>query len=520
MPNTSAVSRSEKRSCGKLPPFMTAVSRGRRTGWLAMPRAVGLCGVLITAGAIVAMPTPTVQAAGCQFIEGGGPAAFCDTFDAPSGSNTRAGDLNPIVWGVSRVGGPSNPGQGQYMSFPSTMLNKCGTSVAVAPPNDVAICDGKLVESLNDDGGLAQLAMYPRQPFDIAGRTGSVVFDVSNDSMGSHAAWPEFSYTDQPIPVPGPSQIAFNGFGESRNSVNLSFAAYNPPGHQGQVCVDNVWITSNYAMTQKAPVLDGCMLEPAQNSLVLNHVEIQLSPSGGVVFGSDAGTTTMHQLTHWAWSDLGLSGPPLTRGLVWMKDTHYNAVKPYSEGAVPFDQQVHTFAWDNFGFDGPVLTRDLGAELPDGNQPQGTAANGQPQQNLYFNLSNPVTFNLPSTLGNGSVQELSGVENAESALLEMSVYSFSPSVVISYAVNGNPAHTYTRSVSGPNFSVQPFAMPIPVSELQDGANSIVVSATANTGTFVGNVDVILVGAAAASSAPAAAPSTPTPTTVFVNSSMR
>ncbi|MBV8771183.1 MAG: hypothetical protein JO166_02465, partial [Deltaproteobacteria bacterium] len=102
----------------------------------------------------------------------------------------------------------------------------------------------------------------------------------------------------------------------------------------------------------------------------------------------------------------------------------------------------------------------------------------------------------------------------------MSVYSFSPSVVISYAVNGNPAHTYTRSVSGPNFSVQPFAMPIPVSELQDGANSIVVSATANTGTFVGNVDVILVGAAAASSAPAAAPSTPTPTTVFVNSSMR
>ena len=44
--------------------------------------------------------------------------------------------------------------------------------------------------------------MYPKQPFDIAGRTGTIAFDVSDDSHGNHRAWPELWYTDQPVPAP------------------------------------------------------------------------------------------------------------------------------------------------------------------------------------------------------------------------------------------------------------------------------------------------------------------------------
>ena len=66
-----------------------------------------------------------------------------------------------------------------------------------------------VVETTNDGSGngstggtLSILAMYPRQPFDIAGRTGTVKFDATNDTEGRHGAWPTFVYTDQPVPAP------------------------------------------------------------------------------------------------------------------------------------------------------------------------------------------------------------------------------------------------------------------------------------------------------------------------------
>jgi hypothetical protein len=55
-----------------------------------------------------------------------------------------------------------------------------GATPTVTPPNDVVICNGQLREASNDnpsgvfeDGGVTTLAMYPKQPFDFAGRTHS-----------------------------------------------------------------------------------------------------------------------------------------------------------------------------------------------------------------------------------------------------------------------------------------------------------------------------------------------------------
>src|SRR5258708_3818803 len=53
-----------------------------------------------------------------------------------------------------------------------------------------------------DAGGVTALTMYPKQPFDFAGRTGIVAFDISNDNHGTHAAWPEFWMSDLPVPAP------------------------------------------------------------------------------------------------------------------------------------------------------------------------------------------------------------------------------------------------------------------------------------------------------------------------------
>src|SRR5579871_3124791 len=107
--------------------------------------------------------------------------AFCDTFDAPNGTGNRSGDLDGKVWGVSRELGAFNSGQGQFNSASPVLMDRCGTAVTVAPPHDVSICNGQLVEAQYDQHGVTSLAMYPKQPFDFAGRTGTVVFDVSDD---------------------------------------------------------------------------------------------------------------------------------------------------------------------------------------------------------------------------------------------------------------------------------------------------------------------------------------------------
>ena len=128
----------------------------------------------------------------------GGTAIFCDTFDNKNpGIPSRTGDLDPNVWGVSRAG-PVNMGQNLLNGWASTLLRTCNGTVTVKAPSDIIICNGQLREASNDNptrqfdaGDVNVLAMYPKQPFDFAGRTGTVSFDISNDSHGTHAAWPD-----------------------------------------------------------------------------------------------------------------------------------------------------------------------------------------------------------------------------------------------------------------------------------------------------------------------------------------
>ena len=92
--------------------------------------------------------------------------------------------------------------------------------------NDVQICNGQVVESVNDSSNQTVLAMYPRQPFDFAGRTGVVEFDVSNNTQGPHGAWPAFALTDQPVPAP--YDILSGVANNARNSIGVSFARRVP----------------------------------------------------------------------------------------------------------------------------------------------------------------------------------------------------------------------------------------------------------------------------------------------------
>lgn len=171
----------------------------------------------------------------------GGTVIFCDTFDAPAGigNGNRSGDLNGNVWGVSRATGYVNFGQQQYNWWGATTILLCdGTTPTVIPPNDVRICNGQLREASNDnpdggfeDGTVTTLAMYPKQPFDFAGRTGTVSFDVSNDLHGGHSAWPEFWMSNLPVPAPFVHGDTWQAL--TQHGFGVRFSAVAPIGMAG-----------------------------------------------------------------------------------------------------------------------------------------------------------------------------------------------------------------------------------------------------------------------------------------------
>jgi hypothetical protein len=461
--------------------------------------------VAIALGAGWAPIARAQSSSGCQFLTGGGPPAFCDTFDAPSVNPGRGGALS-AVWGASRVTGNANLLQSADNAWADTSITLCdGSTQIVHPPNDIQICNGQVRESVNDTG-MNDLAMYPRQPFDIAGRTGTVAFDVSDDTAGSHSAWPEFSFTDQPVPAPNPNQVAFPGVLTTRNSLSIEFSANVT---LTCVTVDYSWITTNYQMSMVPVIEDACMQEPAKGTFALNHVELHISPTGWVAYGSDAGTHNMKQIAH-----SGTFTMPLTRGLVWMKDVHYNGNKPCSFDPTLACEQMHTFAWDNFGFDGPVLPRDLGVQLPDRltDAPQSTAPdNGYPRRDLGITLN--ALVNPPGVhtrLDFSGAYALSNVEAATAALLEFNYFAFDQ-ITFNYSVNGHTAHSQPWIPGIATWYQQTIALPVPLSELTDGANSIDIWATNIPSNIWGlsNVDLILVGAGAGGIAQPT--STPTPT---------
>jgi Bacterial Ig-like domain (group 3) len=443
------------------------------------------------------------SSSGCLLLSSpGATPAFCETFDQPAGIGNRSGDLDGTLWGVSRQLGGVNSGQNQYYDVSPTTMQKCGVGVQVQPPNDVAICNGQLVEAQTDQHGVTSLAMYPKQPFDIAGRTGTIAFDVSDDSHGNHRAWPELWYTDQPVPAP------FDHFSSlqsvPRNGFGVRFAGYCPanlpgcgvrficpdePADVAVITVDSAVVVNNYVSddsfmdvgTGPISVRPIDCVKASSGPGDMNHFELRVSQNEIDVYGTDAGTTgPLKEIA--IISNMALT---LTRGLVWLEDVHYNGDK---DGP---DQGTHTFTWDNVAFDGPTLPRDLAFDVMDRLTPVG------PGYPTLLNLGWPVapTDPTPLTL---SVPGVSNIVQAAGALLTFN-YSTTNPTTISYRVNNGiwrdqpwpfgACYTQNGSVA---CGAKTIAVPVALSDVQSGTN--LIQFKASDYAAVSNVDLVLQGA--------------------------
>jgi hypothetical protein len=404
--------------------------------------------------------TTTPPVAGCGLAV----AAFCETFDSPHPvAGTRSGDLDPVVWGVSRINTYANPSQGEYNTWlPATLDGR-----TVRPPNDVRIIDGQLHEAVNDGEGQPSLAMYPKQPFNFAGRTGTVTFDVSADAEGIHAAWPEFWITDQPVPSP---HAGLSGsFPYARNSVG--FAINSSDCGAGRTRVGEMFASSNYQMSSINFTAGACIVSGHVGG-ALNHFEVRISPTRIEVWGTDAGASTL-KLTASANRTM-----PLTQGLVWMEDVHYNADKFGTQGD-------HEFAWDNLGFDGPKTYRDRTFDVADS---LGTPSN--PVDAGRINLGYPATTSGGPVLhANVHFEE----QTPTASFVDFNWYA-TTTAVPDVRVNGGAWHKTAWPFDGTTYGWRTIAVPVDLSEIHEGDNTIQFRNPSGE-IVVSNINIVLVNAA-------------------------
>jgi hypothetical protein len=365
--------------------------------------------------------------------------------------------------------------------------------------------------------------MYPKQPFDFAGRTGTASFDVSNDSHGTHAVWPEFWVADLPVPAP------FTHFGSwiafSPNGFGVRFAAQVGPGQWGLCPNDNNFTSSRWTVdsavvirnyiyedanyqgvdfgTPSSPnplklnILD-CVISPPDNSGIMNHIEVRVSQDQIDVYATDAGVAaTPATLRHIA--SITNANLSFTRGLVWLEDVHYNADKG-SSAAQP-SQKEHTFVWDNVAFDGPFPGRDFTFDALDANTP-GPAYGA-------WNLGKESDANQTA-----SWNVLNVPPNPNPALVRVAFDFFDDGccadpTVINVIVNGHAHPTPWPYPDTMNNSWRTLAVTIPVSDLVAGTN--VVQLGADQPLISANVDIVLAGV------PGAVPVLPGNSTVYPGS---
>ena len=435
---------------------------------------IALAAVFLVASAFTAATLSKQSAAAaspCQFQKSTSTVAFCDTFDQAAAANaSRSGALNPTVWGVSELSVLDNPSQGMDDEFvPATAPSVCGGG-SVLPPKNIQICNGQLFDTANDGGSQTLVAMYPRQPFDIAGRTGDVSFDVSNDSLDGHAAWPTFVYTDQPVPAPYESAAGIDTY--ARNSIGFTMAGQvssNCPG--GQWSLDTMFETVSYRLQSVSFTRDACVTM-SNNPTVMNHVEVQISSSSITVWASNAGTSNLVEIAN------ASPSVPLTRGLIWMEDVHYNAGK-YTPG-----QENNTFGWDNVGFDGPILPRDRGFDVPDNTAPGRDAGSINTGWNWSSQSDSVQTLPVDAT----------SLAAAQGALVEFDWFPDSQ-IVPSFSLNGHPVISTAWPFSGGSTDTwRTIAVTVPLSEVVQGANTISVEQAPSSQGSIANFNLILQGA--------------------------
>jgi len=431
--------------------------------------------------------------------------AFCETFEqGPSPIRGRGGDLDPTRWSAGRLA-PSDFSRGSVVN-PVRMepVPPCRASFPqtnVYPPDDTLICDANANVSAQLMTAVA-IQFYGnnsymiRQPFDFAGRTGKIVFDVDAHAkvLGTYVA---IDITEDPIPAP--TFVEADNFEPGpvpRNGLMIKFLNLCDP----DVSPSNIMVYRNYVGTVVQPSFGhpqaGCAkvregsLNRFQISISRTHLEISASD-----YSTDNGRTFPNFRRLYA-ADLDL---PFTRGYVHLAARNHASSK-YGFGP------NGVYHWDNIGFDGPVIRNTRAYEIPDSRTI--SSYEGSTVMNLGYLLLDGTTgrpAGMYDPINRISALTFQGVDltGAVSAQLTLNAFVNWATLGGGWAVRFNGGSWRNRmltsaevqsSATSKSIGHTALVVDVPISDLRQGANALEIAPInlrMDIPPAIANIDLIL-----------------------------
>ncbi len=438
----------------------------------------------------------------------GSNAAFCDSFDAPSSTSNRAGELDGKLWSGARVQPQFPTNSGLAVGIMKATIPSCrsGIPAEVFPDQDALICDPN--DAIASNHLLVAVAAQNygensyriRQPFDFEGRTGKVVFDADG-STEPLLGWVSLDITEDPIPGPGFDTGVGNNEGSQIPRSALEIQLQNKCDGQAtvpSVAVQYVVTYNDYKGEFIAPPSKVCVTTKAGN---LNHFELNVSKNKVEVYGSnysdDGHTFSEPQLMFSTPVTLSF-----TRGYVQIT-THNHATLKYSPNNA-LDSWVAT--WDNVGFDGPVIADTREYSVPDA-LVQGKNFDMHPVVNVGYRV--PDVADGPSQVLHLTGVDLSGMSSARLSLSGYYLFADVPQdqrlaatqkYTLKYRFNGGTWRDRQLTlaeatiINGLSQGEVAEMIDVPFTDLVDGDNTlefVTANVPQNYPPAVSNIDLIL-----------------------------
>lgn len=290
--------------------------------------------------------------------------AFCDSFETIADDMGRTGELDDERWSAARAGPWEHPDLDTAFGLGPAKLPACraGLPPRALAEQDTRICDPQpgiptrhlLTATAAQNYGLNSYRI--RQPFDFAGRTGTIKLDVdaSNDGLGG---WPALVIAADPAPAPSFDWEERGSGPQNGVSVELLGGWCNTPN----TLEVGLFTFRDYVQTAHRPSFD-CATPHARTARDrLNHVEIYLTRKRLEVWVSDSSPDGVDfpnlQLLYALDLDL-----PFERGYLHLLVRNHATMK-YWRGS------AWAVRWDNVGFDGPVVSDVREHSARDSQQP-------------------------------------------------------------------------------------------------------------------------------------------------------
>lgn len=420
------------------------------------------------------------------------------TFDSPAANGGRGGDLDPTLWAVSRLAPNQLTGPG--LNF---LRHAAMPGGSVYPPDDMVVSGGVLTTGIViQNYGTNNLMI--RRPFDFAGRTGTIKFDVDAFNESSTATWINVAITEDPTPAPTRIVEENNEPGPvPRNGLVLSLALTDNGGDG--INISQAYVYTNYTATILSPsFIQTGGASPRTEENKRNRFEVRLSETVVQVYASDCSQDGGQSFPNFRRVYEASHALSFTRGYVHFAQRNHATIK-FNFPATRLN------TWDNITFDGPVLPTPRAYEIPDNT----TTGVGQDGEEIfdYMNLGYEVSdgsnkaegiWNPGSRISPLSVAGSVNLAGAASALLTLNLWvnafgSATTSWGLKYRFNGGTWRTRTFTageVSAVNTAgsggMMALAIALNLADLVTGTNTIDFSAVnvpMNFPPMVCNIDL-------------------------------